>query len=412
MSSSIAAAPSSNKPSKLNTAGSGSECAVTFEVTPFEQSRAPRIVFGAGAVERAGALAKQLGATRVLIVTDNGVAGAGHAERVRQLLEAAGLTVIVFDHVHENPTTADVDACLAAAKDADIDLFVGLGGGSSLDTAKGCNFLLTNSGRMADYWGIGKAVKPMLPLIAIPTTAGTGSECQSFALIADEKTHQKMACGDPKATAAVAILDPALTLTQPRTVAACTGIDAITHAIETFVTTKRNALSMMYSAQSLTLTMPNLQAVLRNGDDLTARGAMLWGAALAGLAIENSMLGAAHAAANPLTAHFGVPHGAAVGLMLPHVMRFNAQHESVRRAYTQLASHLGRHPNDADTLIQAVEQTLDIAQTPRDLAAAGVDISQIDTLAAEAAQQWTAQFNPRPITQTDFAQLYRAAQTQ
>ena len=290
---------------------------MTFEVTPFEQARAPRIVFGARTVERAGALAQQLGATRVLIVTDAGVAGAGHVERVQQILEAAGLTVIVFDQVHENPTTADVDTCLAAAKDADIDLFVGLGGGSSLDTAKGCNFLLTNSGRMADYWGIGKAVKPMLPLIAIPTTAGTGSECQSFALIADEKTHQKMACGDPKATAAVAILDPALTLTQPRTVAACTGIDAITHAIETFVTTKRNALSMMYSAQSLTLTMPNLQAVLRNGDDLTARGAMLWGAALAGLAIENSMLGAAHAAANPLTAHFGVPHGAAVG-MDPH----------------------------------------------------------------------------------------------
>ena len=135
-------------------------------------------------------------------------------------------------------------------------------------------------------------------------------------------------------------------------------------------------------------------------------------AALAGLAIENSMLGAAHAAANPLTAHFGVPHGAAVGLMLPHVMRFNAEDDSVRRAYTQLASHLGQHAGDADTLIRAVEQTLDVAGAPRDLTAAGVDIRRIDTLAAEAARQWTAQFNPRPVTKEDFVRLYQAAQTQ
>ena len=126
--------------------------------------------------------------------------------------------------------------CLGAARAAGIDGIVGLGGGSSLDTAKGCNFLLTNGGRMQDYWGVGKATRPMLPLIAIPTTAGTGSECQSFALIADETTHQKMACGDPKAAARVAILDPPLTLSQPPRVAACTGMDALSHAVETAVT--------------------------------------------------------------------------------------------------------------------------------------------------------------------------------
>src|SRR5207244_13592387 len=127
----------------------------------------------------------------------------------------------------------DVEACLEVAHSAGIDAIVGLGGGSSIDTAKGCNFLLTNGGRMQDYWGVGKATRPMLPLIAVPTTAGTGSECQSYALIADEETHQKMACGDPKASARVALLDPTLTVSQPRSVTACTGMDALVHAVET-----------------------------------------------------------------------------------------------------------------------------------------------------------------------------------
>ena len=138
-----------------------------------------RLVFGINTVERAGPLARELGAERVLVVTDPGVAKAGHAGRLEHILQSCGLGVVVFDQVHENPTTRDVDKCLAVAKSAGIDTLIGLGGGSSMDTAKGCNFLLTNGGRMQDYWGVGKATKPMLPLIAIPTTAGTGSECQS-----------------------------------------------------------------------------------------------------------------------------------------------------------------------------------------------------------------------------------------
>src|SRR5207253_263786 len=154
-------------------------------------------------------------AKKVLLVTDPGIVAAGHAERVRELLKAARLQITVFNQARENPTTKCVENCLAAAKSAGIDTIIGLGGGSAMDTAKGCNFLLTNGGLMQDYWGIGKATKPMLPLIAIPTTAGTGSECQSAALIADEKTHQKMACIDPKAAARIAVLDPQLTLSQP-----------------------------------------------------------------------------------------------------------------------------------------------------------------------------------------------------
>lgn len=183
---------------------------------------------------------------------------------------------------------------------------------------------------------MGKASKSMLPLIAIPTTAGTGSECQSFALISDAVTHAKMACGDPKAMAKVAILDPELTLSQPPRVTACTGIDAVAHAVESAVTRKRNDTSQQYSRVAFGLLSESLPRVLQTPDDLEARGRMLLGAAFAGTAIEHSMLGAAHSAANPLTAHFDVIHGQAVGLMLPHVVRFNGEDEVIAEAYAQL----------------------------------------------------------------------------
>ena len=172
----------------------------------FDHEPRVRLIFGAGCAMRAGQLARDYGARRVLLVTDPGLVAAGHAGRIQGYLEAAGLDVFIFDHADQNPTTATIDRCVEAARTAKIDFIIGLGGGSSMDTAKGCNFIFSNGGKMEDYWGHGKATKPMLPFIAIPTTAGTGSECQSYALIAVENTHAKMACGDPKAPAKVAIL--------------------------------------------------------------------------------------------------------------------------------------------------------------------------------------------------------------
>jgi alcohol dehydrogenase len=365
----------------------------------FDYNPRTRIVFGSGAADGVGELARQTGVTKVLLVTDPGILAAGHAERVRDSLSEAKVQTILFASVHENPTTSDIDACLKAAKSEGIDGIVGLGGGSSMDTAKGCNFLLTNGGRMQDYWGVGKAARPMLPFIAIPTTAGTGSECQSFALIADSETHQKMACGDPKAAARIAILDPLLTVSQPPRVAACTGIDALSHALETAVTRKRNAFSLSYSRESFRLCDSSLPRVLRAGGDLEARAGMLLGAALAGLAIENSMLGAAHAAANPLTAHFQLVHGYAVGVMLPAVIRFNAADADTAKVYDELAPGLGKK----------LDGLLNLAGIPRSLADCGVTPSAIPQLAAEAAKQWTAGFNPRPASEADFLKMYEAA---
>src|SRR5437879_5959453 len=227
---------------------------------------------------------------------------------------------------------------------------------------------------MQDYCGVGKAAKPMLPLIAIPTTAGTGSECQSAALIVDEKTHQKMACLDSKAAARIAILDPGLTLSQPTRVTSCTGIDAIAHAAETAVTNKRNPLSLMYSHEAFKLCVKALPEILMDPDDLEARGRMQLGAAFAGLAIENSMLGAAHAAANPLTAHYGIVHGQAVGMMLPSVIRFNGENADARRAYAELASApeiacvSGGHEPAWQALVARLEALLDLAQMRRSAA--------------------------------------------
>lgn len=382
---------------------------------PFDFQPRTRLVFGVNAVEQVGEIVRELGAKKVLLVTDPGIAAAGHEQHVLKSLAADGVSAAVFDKVRENPTTRCVDDCLQIAKSAQIQAIIGLGGGSSIDTAKGCNFLLTNGGQIQDYWGVGKASKPMLPLIAIPTTAGTGSECQSAAIISDEVTHQKMACLDPKAAARVAILDPALTISQPARVTACTGIDAIAHAVETAVTKKRNPFSLMFSHEAFKLLAPHFPRVVENPNDLEARGKMLLGAAFAGTAIENSMLGAAHAAANPLTAHYGIVHGQAVGMMLPHVVRFNAARETARRGYAELASApeiacvTDGLEQAVEALLAELESWLNLARLPRTLSQCGVKQKDVPVLAAEAAKQWTANFNPRPLTQSDFMALFEAA---
>ena len=380
-----------------------------MQPTSFDFQSRTRVISGAGSVCRVGELARELGASHILLVTDAGIVTAGHAGRVQQSLADAGLRVTIFDRAKENPTTRCVDDCVSVAKAAGIDCLIGLGGGSSMDTAKGCNFILTNGGRMQDYWGVGKATKPMLPFIAIPTTAGTGSEMQCAALIADEATHQKMACLDPKCAARVALLDPVLTLSQPPRVTACTGIDAIAHAVETAVTTKRNTLSQQLSLEAFKLCVVAFPEVMAQPENLDARGRMQIGAALAGAAIEHSMLGAAHAAANPLTAHFGIVHGHAVGLMLPHVVRFNAREDSARAIYSQLAREAGVVGQEVASLATRLMELLHLAGLSRTLGQCRVTRDSIPMLAEEAARQWTAGFNPRSVPREDFVRLYEAA---
>lgn len=382
-------------------------------MSPFDFEPRTRIVFGLDALGRLGELARELNGQRALVISDPGVIAVGHTQRGIEALEKAGIRTSLFEGVHENPSTEDVERGVARAVEFRPDLLVGLGGGSSMDCAKGINFLYTNGGRMQDYWGVGKATKPMLPMIAVPTTAGTGSEAQSFALISDARTHDKMACGDKKAACRVALLDPRLTVTQPPRVTALTGIDALAHALETYVTTRRNPISQVFSREAWRLLAGNLARVLDAPDDLEARGAMQLGACLAGLAIENSMLGAAHALANPLTSNFGLIHGHAVGIMLPHVVRYNG--EQFDSWYLELLHSTGggsEYPDPAEGvegLAAFISRLVQKAGLAGRLSNCGVEIDRVPQLAGEASRQWTGTFNPRHMNEADFEKLYHAA---
>ena len=382
-------------------------------MTPFDFQPRTRIVYGPNRVDALGDLAGELGVRRALVVSDPGIIAAGHTQRGIDALLKAGIETHLFDGVSENPTTDNVEAGVALARRYDPELLIGLGGGSSMDCAKGINFVYTGGGRMQDYWGVGKAVREMLPMIAIPTTAGTGSEAQSFALISDAKTHVKMACGDKKASCRIAILDPTLTVTQPPRVTALTGIDAVAHALETYVTNKRNPASLAFSREAWQLLAENFGRVLSHASDLDARGGMLLGACFAGLAIENSMLGATHALANPLTAHYGIVHGQAIGLMLPHVIRFNGV--EFDGWYRELLEYVpgingeASQPHAAEALAEVVARLAHEAELPSRLSECGIDKQKLPELAADAAKQWTATFNPRKVGPEELLLLYQAA---
>ena len=370
-----------------------------------------RVVHGAGTLSQLDRIVRECGGSRILLVTDQGLAEAGHPQRAEAMLVDAGLHCTVFDAVNPNPTTEDVTRCMEVAKRANIDAIVGLGGGSSMDCAKGCNFILTNGGRMEDYHGVGKATKPMLPMVAIPTTAGTGSEAQSFALISTADTHVKMACGDRKAACRVAILDPELVRSVPNSVAGATGIDAVSHAVESYVTKKRNPVSSMFSRQAWRLLSSSFFDIMQSRDNTAACGAMLLGAHFAGAAIENSMLGATHALANPLTANYGITHGVAIGIMLPHVVRFNAN--TVAARYGDLAADAGLcaadDPAAIDLLASHLSRMVEAAGMPASLSAVDVDRNRIAGLAEEASEQWTGTFNPTPVDIDSLAELYSCA---
>lgn len=368
-----------------------------------------RVIFGAGALAGLGELARGLSFSRTLLVADKGLVAAGHVKQALKFLSGTGIEVFTFHDFGSNPDTVMVERGRAFAAPLKIDSIIGLGGGSSLDCAKGINFLLTSGGSMRDYWGYGKARAEMLPMIGVPTTAGTGSEAQSYALISDAETHAKMACGDPRAAFRAVILDPVFTVTQPHDVTATSGFDAVAHAVETFVTTKRNALSETFSREAWRLLEGNYARVLARPDDIEARGAMQLGAYFAGVAIENSMLGAAHACANPLTARYGTEHGAALALLLPSVVKWNECAAGER--YDELLNMCrDRSFNSrSDDLASRLRELIEVGELPNKLSAASVMSSDLPALADDAAKQWTGRFNPRVFDVAGALEVYECA---
>lgn len=360
-------------------------------------------------MSRLGDVTRDVGARRALLVADAGIVAAGYVERAAALLSESGVDVWRFHDFGPNPDSRMVEAGRAQAAAAGVDAIVALGGGSSLDCAKGINFVLTNGGSMSDYRGYGKATRPMLPMIGVPTTAGTGSDAQSYALISDALTHAKMACGDSKAAFRTVILDPELTVSQPRMVTAVAGIDAISHAVESYVTVRRTELSDLFAREAWRLLESSYARVLAAPDDLEARGAMLLGAHEAGMAVEQSMLGAAHACANPLTARYGTTHGVAIGVMLPHVVRWNAGHVGPRYAELCRACGGGEVADAGAHLADRLAALANAGGLPATLDELGVLRSDLAGLAADAATQWTGTCNPRPFDAQAALALYEQA---
>ena len=369
-----------------------------------------RIIAGPNTLKEVGRLARELGGQRVLVVSDQNVIQAGHLEKVLHSLREANLVPFVFDKVEENPTTHHVEIGVDCAREnGPIDSIIAVGGGSVMDCAKGINFLFTNGGSMEDYQGANKATCPMLTSIGVPTTAGTGSEAQSFAIIAQEETGLKMACGDNKALFQGVILDPVVTLSMPSNVTAITAMDAISHALESYVCTRRNLISQMFAKEAWNRLYANYRVVSEEPQDLKAREQMLWGAYFAGVAIENSMLGATHACANPLTERFGIVHGVAVGIMLPHVIRFNGV--VANELYEDLLRIVGLsyQQGGAHCMGRLLEEMRQVGNLPDKLRDCHVQKSCLSHLAQQAMGQWTGKFNPRGLIEKDYLSLYKQA---
>ncbi len=290
----------------------------------FEFQVRPRILYGPRSVREVGFEASKLGGTRAVIVTDKVLRKVGLAQKVADGLEGSGVTLVgIFDDVPPNSEVRVVEQGAAYAREAGCDLLIALGGGSVLDTAKGMNMLLAEGGSLLDYEGAGLLTRPLGPFIAIPTTAGTGSEVTLAAVIRDEAQGLKLIFNSPFMMPDVAILDPELTLSLPPGLTAATGMDALTHAIEAIVSTAAQPLSDALAIGAIRLITANLRQAVHHGNDLEARGSMLLASNMAGIAFSNALLGIVHAMAHPCGGRYGVPHGVANSILLPYGMEYN-----------------------------------------------------------------------------------------
>jgi alcohol dehydrogenase len=281
-----------------------------------------------------------------------------------------------------------VDAARQFAAPHGIDLLVGLGGGSTLDLTKAVNVVLTNGGSIREYWGYGNVAKPLLPMIAVPTSAGTGSEAQSHATISDPDSGALLTCGDAKIVFRTVLLDPRLTLTQPAALTASAGFDAISHAVETLISTRRTPISECFSNEAWRLLDTHYARVLRMPEDLDSRAALLLASHFAGLAIEQSSLGPAHACAQPLVRNYNLAHGVAVALVLASTLEWLDERTSLVPRLRHLAA---------------------AAELPLTLQDAGIPGHALPRLAEEAAAQWSGRFGSRSLDAESALEIYRAA---
>jgi len=368
-----------------------------------------KVVAGVGAATEAAKEVKLLGGKKVLIVTDPGLSKAGLPSVVAENLKAAGIESAVFDTVESDPSITTASKAAEAARGFAAEVLIAVGGGSAIDAAKSAGVLVTSGGYLRDFGGVGKVAKPTLPLIAIPTTAGTGSEITVFAVMTDTDKNEKFTISSPLIAPRVAILDPEFTVKLPPSITAFTGMDALTHAVEAYVSVNAQPATDALALHAIKLIMANLPIAVHRGDNLRARENMLQAAFLAGVAFNCAFLGLAHALASPLGAHFHVPHGLANAVMLPYVMEFNrpaAVDRFAAIAITLGLGTVGEHPNRlAEKTIGAVSQLVRDINIPVHLREVGAKQDLLALVASDALKSIQLKFNPRFASEGDILGL-------
>ncbi len=386
------------------------------------QVRFPRGVhFGLGVSEKIGEIAKSYGGKNALIVTDRALGPAGIIEKISRSLSGAGVQAVVYDGVVTEPTTQQVEEGLAMYRKGNCDLVIALGGGSCIDAAKGIAVLATNGGRLQDYEGRGKIRKPKAPLIAVPTTAGTGSEVSWGAVTTDTERKVKFIVHSPLNIPEEAIEDPLLTLSMPPSITASSGMDALTHAIEGFISTREAnqgygslPLIHFFALPAIELIGRNLRQAWANGKDLEARSNMLLGQLLAGFTFANNGTTLAHGMARPLGAYFHVPHGLANAIVLPRVMEFTWV--AVPEKFAQIAQAMGEDTRGlsvsqaAEKAVEAVKKLCRDVQIPK-MSEVGIAKEEYEKVLAQMAKDGlasgTPQVNPRVPTEKQIVELFK-----
>lgn len=372
-----------------------------------------KIISGIGSTAEIIKELNDLYAKKVLLITDPGLVQAGVAQQVVEMLKQAAVEVEIFDAVEPDPSIQVATKAAEMAKNVKANVLIALGGGSAIDTAKSAALLVTNGGYLKDYAGVNKVVKPILPLIAVPTTAGTGSEVTIFAVMSDPEKQEKFTISSALIAPAVAVLDPLLTLKLPPSVTAFTGMDALTHAIEAFTSSIAQPATDALALSAIKLILKHLPVAVGRGDNIMARDGMLQASLLAGIAFNNAFLGLAHAIASPLGGHFHVPHGLANAVMLPYVMEYNLP-TAVRR-YAEIGCALGLQAVGdtpravAEKTVAAITQLARDINIPEKLSNIGAKEELLPLVARDALKSIQLKFNVRNASEKEILALLQKA---
>lgn len=374
------------------------------------------VVLGSGAVDQVGAQCQKRGWKNALIVSDKIMQSLGLVDQVQRLLADSGIGSAVFAGVNTEPVVEYVQEGLQIYRDAGCDFVVAVGGGSPIDTAKAVAVLATNPGSIEEYKGIGKIAQPGVPLVAIPTTAGTGSEATVYTVITDQKTDVKMLIGSPYLMPTIAIVDPLLTVSSPQGVTAATGVDALVHAIEAYVSVKRQPMTDIFCLSAIELISQNIRQAWSNGNNIEAREKMMLGAMQAGIAFSNSSVALVHGMSRPIGAYFHIAHGVSNAALLAVVTEFSLVGDPQR--YADVAAAMGE-PVDGLSLMEAADRSVTaIRRLVRDiripsLQQLGVDRARLMDLApvmADAAiDSGSPANNPRKPSKQEIIELYARA---